>query len=160
MLKFRSMRPLADRQGPSLTIGADNRITPVGRILRKTKLDEFPQLWNVLLGQMSLVGPRPEVEKYTSLYKPEDQKVLNLVPGVTDPASFAFFDESELLAQKADPEKFYVEVLMAEKIRINLEYANKRSFATDLMVILLTVLKPLGVNVDLFSLLRLSPPKL
>lgn len=156
MLKFRSMK--AKSLGPALTIGADSRITPLGRILRRTKLDELPQLWNVVCGQMSLVGPRPEIEKYTSLYTPEQRRVLQLTPGITDPASFAFFDESELLAKSADPETYYVKILMPEKIRINLEYASKRGMLNDWLVIIVTILKPVGVKIDMFSLLRLTPP--
>lgn len=152
------MRPLADQQGPAITIGADSRITSIGRLLRKTKLDEFPQLWNVLRGEMSLVGPRPEVEKYTQLYSPDQQRVLQIPPGITDPASFAFYDEAEVLSRQPDPEGYYTSVLMAEKIRINLEYFSKRTLMTDLIVILLTLLRPVGVKVDLFSILRLAPP--
>lgn len=158
MWKFRSMRPLADKQGPALTIGADNRITPIGKILRKTKIDELPQLWNVICGDMSLVGPRPEVEKYTSLYSPAQQKVLEIKPGITDPASFAFYDEAAILAQKPDPEAYYTSVLMAEKIRINLDYAARRSLLSDLTVIVFTLLKPFGIKANLFAILRIEPP--
>lgn len=158
MWKFRSMRPDSEATGPSITIGDDKRITAIGRLIRKTKMDELPQLWNVLTGEMSLVGPRPEVEKYTRLYSDEHRRVLDLKPGITDPASFAFYNESEVLAHAADPEAYYVERVMLEKIRINLEYARKRNFLSDLVVILGTVARPLGVRINMFSLLKLTPP--
>lgn len=156
MWKFRSMR--VSNTGPAITVGGDARITPIGRVLRKTKLDEFPQLWNVLKGEMSLVGPRPEVERYTRLYPPALQPVLRLKPGITDPASFAAYDEEQMLARAADPEQYYVSTLMPEKIRINLEYAERRSLASDVLVIVATVAKPLGVHVNIFARLRLTPP--
>ncbi len=161
MLKFRTMierKPGA--LGAELTVAGDQRVTRVGRFLRKTKLDELPQLINVLLGQMSFVGPRPEVKKYVDVYSPEERKVLELKPGITDLASFAFFDESELLAKAANPEQFYVSVLIGEKIRINLEYARKSNVITDLILIFSTVLKSLGFRLDLFSWLSVAPPSL
>ena len=145
-------------EGAGITVGADLRITPLGRILRKTKMDEFPQLWNVIRGEMSLVGPRPEIESYVALYKPEQRAVLEMRPGITDPASFAFYDESALLARQSDPHRFYEDVLIGEKIRINLEYAARRNFAKDVFLIVATVLKPLGVHVDVFKILGLTPP--
>ncbi|MGE3681517.1 MAG: sugar transferase [Bdellovibrionales bacterium] len=160
MWKFRSMRPRADREGPAITVGGDSRITPIGRLLRRTKMDELPQLWNVLKGEMSLVGPRPEVETYVRLYTDGQREVLRLRPGITDPASFAFFDESELLASVPDPEAYYMRVLVPEKIRINLEYAARRSLFSDLLLIFATVAKPLGIHIDIFSSLQLRPPKL
>src|SRR5262249_27741552 len=117
----------------------DPRITRVGVWLRKFKLDELPQLFNVFLGEMSLTGPRPEVPKYVNLYRDEQLRVLDLVPGITDPASIAYFNESDLLAQSADPERTYVEEIMPDKIRMNLEYAASATLWTDLKVILKTL---------------------
>ncbi|MBW6394564.1 sugar transferase [Thermus sp. SYSU G05001] len=142
--KFRTMRVDAEQQG-SLTVGDDPRITRAGRWLRKFKLDELPQLINVILGEMSLVGPRPEVPKYVALYGEAELPVLDLVPGITDPASIAFRNESEMLGRAPDPETMYVESIMREKIRINLEYAGKATVWTDFLVILRTLqvlLKP------------------
>jgi len=139
MYKFRTMVVDAEKKGNLLTIGSDPRITKSGRLLRKFKLDELPQLINVLKCEMSLVGPRPEVEKYVNLYTNEQREVLNLYPGITDPASIEYVNESELLAQSTDPEKLYVEKIMPEKIRINLEYAGKASWWTDFLVIVKTL---------------------
>lgn len=143
--KFRTMYVGAEQKG-SLTIGEDPRITRVGRWLRKWKLDEFPQLINVILGEMSLVGPRPEVPKYVALYGEAELPVLNLVPGITDPASIAFRNESDVLATAEDPERVYVQFLMREKIRLNLEYAKRATIWTDFLVILRTFLAILGVD--------------
>lgn len=159
IFKFRSMIVNADKKGAALTVGADHRITPIGHFLRKYKLDEFPQLLNVFKGEMSLVGPRPEVANYVSLYTKEQEKVLDLLPGITDPASFAFYEESTLLAQAPDAEKFYREYLMPEKIRINLEYAAKANLFTDIFLVIATVARPLGVNLDIFRRLGLEGPK-
>lgn len=143
--KFRTMYVGAEQKG-SLTVGSDPRITRVGRWLRKWKLDEFPQLINVILGEMSLVGPRPEVPKYVALYGEAELPVLNLVPGITDPASIAFRNESDVLATAEDPERVYVQFLMREKIRLNLEYAKRATIWTDFLVILRTFLAILGVD--------------
>jgi len=139
MYKFRTMVVDAEKKGNLLTVGGDPRITKSGRLLRKFKLDELPQLINVIKGEMSLVGPRPEVEKYVNLYTNEQREVLNHYPGITDPASIEYVNESELLAQSSDPEKLYVEKIMPEKIRINLEYARKASWWTDFLVIVKTL---------------------
>jgi lipopolysaccharide/colanic/teichoic acid biosynthesis glycosyltransferase len=139
MYKFRTMVVDADKKGNLLTVGGDPRITKSGRLLRKFKLDELPQLINVLKGEMSLVGPRPEVEKYVNLYTNEQREVLNLYPGITDPASIEYVNESELLAQSSDPEKLYVEKIMPEKIVLNLEYARQASWWTDFLVIVKTL---------------------
>lgn len=157
MLKFRSMK-LAE-EGRAITVGEDSRITKIGKVLRKTKVDELPQLWNVLVGDMSLVGPRPEVERYVQLYSDEQREVLKLRPGITDPASFGFFDEAELLGRVADPEKFYIEKLMPEKIRLNLDYAKSANFWRDLVLIVATVLRPVGIHIDIFKFLNLRAPK-
>jgi lipopolysaccharide/colanic/teichoic acid biosynthesis glycosyltransferase len=140
--KFRTMRVGAEKAGGSLlTVGADPRITRVGGLLRRYKLDEFPQLLNVVTGEMSLVGPRPEVPRYVKLYTDDQRRVLELVPGITDPASIRFRRESELLAASADPEATYVDEIMPEKIRLNLEYTGRASPLGDLRLILETILK-------------------
>jgi lipopolysaccharide/colanic/teichoic acid biosynthesis glycosyltransferase len=140
MWKFRTMVADADRDGVLLTIGADRRITPVGRVLRRVKLDELPQLFNVIAGNMSLVGPRPEVARYVALYTPEQRRVLELVPGITDPASLKYRDESRLLGEAADPEREYVHEVMPDKVRINLEYADRATVLGDVRLILATLL--------------------
>jgi len=139
ILKFRTMVADAERRGLHITAGGDPRITPVGRFLRRYKMDELPQLWNVLAGDMSLVGPRPEVAKYVALYSPEQRRVLEVRPGITDPASLAYRHEEALLAQAADPERFYVETVMPAKLRINLDYINHRTFVRDFAVLLRTL---------------------
>jgi len=139
MYKFRTMIVDAEKKGNLLTVGGDPRITKVGSFLRRFKLDELPQLINVLRGEMSLVGPRPEVEKYVNLYTPEQKEVLNIYPGITDPASIEYVNESKLLAQSSDPEELYIEKIMPEKIRLNLEYAKQASCWTDFLVIAKTV---------------------
>jgi len=139
--KFRTMVVNAENLGGHLTVGRDPRITRVGHWLRKTKLDELPQLINVLLGEMSLVGPRPEVPKYVSLYTDDQRCVLELRPGITDPASIQFRDENELLAKVTDPERYYLEAVMPEKIQLNLEYAKRASFWTDMRVIYKTLIR-------------------
>ncbi|NDB35833.1 MAG: sugar transferase [Flavobacteriia bacterium] len=135
LLKFRTMRPNADTLG-KLTIGArDPRITRIGVFLRKAKLDEFPQFLNVLKGEMSIVGPRPEVAEYVDKYNESQRKVLDYKPGITDVASLKYFEENKLLAQSTDPERTYLEEIMPEKIRINLEYQRTATVWTDLTVI-------------------------
>ena len=135
ILKFRTMFPESEKSG-QLTVGvSDKRITPVGRFLRRYKLDEFPQLVNVLRGEMSLVGPRPEVPHYVNLYSQEQKRVLQVRPGITDYASIAFIDENEILSRVDDPERYYVDTIMPEKLRINQEYLSGRTFFTDLKVL-------------------------
>lgn len=138
--KFRTMVTNAEQLGKPLTVGRDPRITPAGRQLRKFKLDELPQLLNVLMGEMSLVGPRPEVPQYVALYTPEQRRVLELTPGITDPASIKYRNESELLGQAKDPERMYVEGIMPEKIRLNLEYAEQATVLSDFTIILRTLM--------------------
>lgn len=133
--KFRTMVRDAERLGHVLTVGRDPRITRVGRWLRKFKIDELPQLVNVIKGEMSLVGPRPEVPRFAALYSHEQRKVLELMPGVTDPASIAFRDEADLLAGCADPERIYVERIMPEKIQLNLDYAARSGLMADVEII-------------------------
>lgn len=139
IFKFRTMVRNADELDQPLTVGADARITRTGHWLRKYKLDELPQLLNVLKGEMSLVGPRPEVPKYVALYSDEQRRVLKLMPGITDPASIAFRDEANLLATHENPEQVYVERIMPEKIRLNLLYATQAGLMADLRVIYRTL---------------------
>lgn len=133
--KYRTMIRNAEHFGRALTAGADPRITRIGHWLRKSKLDELPQLINVLRGEMSLVGPRPEVPEFVALYSHEQRKVLELMPGVTDPASIAFRDEASLLAGCGDPERIYVERIMPEKIQLNLDYAARSGLMADVGII-------------------------
>ncbi len=141
LLKFRTMKPGSDKKG-LLTVGnSDDRITNSGKFLRKYKLDELPQLINVLIGDMSIVGPRPEVRKYVELYSEEQKKVLSVKPGITDPASLEYANENELLAKAADPEKYYIETIMPAKLRISLEYIRTQSFEQDLRIIFKTLEK-------------------
>lgn len=139
MLKFRTMRIGADRDGALLTPSGDPRVTPVGRWLRGLRLDELPQLVHVLGGEMSLVGPRPEVPRYVDCYAPDQRRVLALCPGLTDPATLAFADEGALLATSADPERLYVEEILPEKIRLNLAYADRATVWSDVRVIAATL---------------------
>jgi len=139
LIKFRTMQKGSDKKG-LLTIGSeDSRITRTGRFLRKYKLDELPQLVNVLLGDMSLVGPRPEVRKYVDMYSDEQKKVLNVNPGITDYASLKYFNENELLAKSSEPEKTYINEIMPHKLKLNLEYIQQRNFFSDLKIILKTI---------------------
>jgi len=144
LLKFRTMTKEAPQTGPAITFGRDPRITPLGALLRSTKIDELPQLLNVVLGQMSLVGPRPEVPEYVRLYTSEQRAVLNLMPGITDPASIKYARESELLGESEDPETHYVQHVMPDKIRLNLEYAARANVWTDFLLILKTLIKITG----------------
>lgn len=139
MWKFRTMAVDAERRGAQLTVGADPRITRVGHWLRRFKLDELPQLLNVLRGEMSLVGPRPEVPRYVALYTEAQRAVLDLVPGITDPASIRYRDEAGELARAAEPEHFYIDEIMPEKIRLNLEYAAHATPWSDILIVLSTV---------------------
>lgn len=133
--KFRTMRPGSEKKG-QLTVGArDNRITKTGYVLRKYKMDELPQLWNVFVGEMSMVGPRPEVPRYVEMYSAEQKEVLSIKPGITDYASLLYFSESELLAQSADPERTYVDEVMPAKLKLNLEYVKDHNFANDMKII-------------------------
>jgi lipopolysaccharide/colanic/teichoic acid biosynthesis glycosyltransferase len=134
--KFRTMAHDAAQRGTLLTVGADARITRVGAALRRHRLDELPQLIDVLRGDMSLVGPRPEVPRYVAMYPAElRERVLSVRPGITDPASLEFIDEAEQLARAADPEREYVDVILPRKLRRAAEYAGRATLATDLRVI-------------------------
>lgn len=138
IFKFRSMRVGADK-GSLVTIGGrDPRVTKSGYWIRKFKLDELPQLINVFIGDMSLVGPRPEVRHYVDYWTPEQMHVLDVRPGITDPASIKFGNENELMEKAEDPEKYYIEVIMQEKIKLYLEYVEKHNFFYDIGLIFKT----------------------
>ena len=141
LFKFRSMVVDADKKGLITVGGRDPRITRSGYFIRKYKLDELPQLINVLVGDMSLVGPRPEVRKYVDLYTDEQQKVLSVKPGITDYASIEYMDENEILGKSNDPEKTYIEEIMPEKIKYNMKYIQNKNLFEYFKIILLTVLK-------------------
>jgi lipopolysaccharide/colanic/teichoic acid biosynthesis glycosyltransferase len=149
--KFRTMVVNAEKLGLSLTQGGDARITPLGGFLRRTKLDELPQLWNVWRGDMSLVGPRPEVPRYVELYTPAQREILKLKPGITDPASLAFRDEEATLSGRAvaDLERYYVEHCMPRKIELSLAYARQANVRKDTWIILQTLLPRTGSSVQL-----------
>jgi len=141
LFKFRSMRPQSDK-GSLITIGGrDSRITREGYFLRKYKLDELPQLLNIIRGDMSIVGPRPEVQRYVDLYTPEQRQVLNVRPGLTDWASIQYMDENELLGKSSDPEHTYIHEIMPAKLELNLRYIREAGFITDLKIIFLTIFK-------------------
>ena len=139
IFKFRSMVMDADKKGLAITVGRDSRITRVGTVLRKTKLDELAQLLNVLLGQMSFVGPRPEVPKYVELYTPYQRQVLLVRPGITDYASIAYRNENDLLAGAPTPETMYIEQIMPDKIELNMKYLREISPLADIRLILKTI---------------------
>lgn len=136
--KFRSMRPDSDKKGLITVGGRDPRVTRSGYYIRKFKLDEFPQLINVFKGEMSLVGPRPEVRKYVDLYSREQKKVLDVRPGITSLASIRYRNENEILANAEDPDKTYIEVVMPDKLAIDLEYVPKANLLTDIKLIFST----------------------
>jgi len=137
--KFRSMHIGADRAGPALTCSGDRRITRIGRWLRCFKVDELPQLWNVLVGDMSLVGPRPEHPVYVEGYNAEQRQVFTIRPGITDTASIVYRNEEDLLRRASDPERFYREVVLPRKLSLSLAYLNEISASKDLELILQTV---------------------
>src|SRR5688572_27639049 len=141
IFKFRTMFTGADK-GSLITIGGrDPRITPIGYFLRKYKLDELPQLINVITGDMSLVGPRPEVRKYVDMYGPDQMKVLQVKPGITDYASIKYSNENEILGRASDPEYTYIHEIMPAKLALNLQYINDKNFWIDLKIILQTIFK-------------------
>lgn len=147
LYKFRTMYDGADK-GSLITIGGDDaRITKVGRFLRKYKIDEFPQFLNILKGEMSIVGPRPEVRKYVNMYSPEQMRVLSVRPGLTDYASIRYVNENEILAASENPEKTYIEEIMPDKLKLSLKYIDEESIGTDLRIILMT-LKAIVVRND------------
>ena len=137
--KFRTMQTGADKKGLLTIGGRDSRVTRIGFYLRKYKIDELPQLINVLVGDMSVVGPRPEVRKYVNLYNSDQLKVLSVKPGITDYASIEYSNENELLAQSANPEKTYIEEVLPAKLELNQKYLNEQGFLTDLKIIFHTI---------------------
>lgn len=139
LFKFRSMRVGSDKKGLITIGGRDPRVTRSGYFIRKYKLDEIPQLINVLIGDMSLVGPRPEVRKYVDMYTAEQLNVLNVRPGITDLASIRYRNENELLGKAENPEKYYIDVIMQDKLRINLDYVASHSFLSDIKLIFNTL---------------------
>lgn len=141
LFKFRSMRTDADKKGLLTVGGRDPRITRIGYYLRKYKIDELPQLINVLTGDMSLVGPRPEVRKYVNLYNEEQKKVLRVQPGITDYASIEYSNENEILGKAENPEQVYIDEIMPAKLKLNLKYIAEKSLMTDLKIILRTLKK-------------------
>lgn len=138
IFKFRSMRVGADKQGLITVGGRDSRVTRSGYFIRKYKLDEFPQLINVFVGDMSLVGPRPEVRKYVDMYTEEQMRVLDVRPGITDLASIRYRNENELLEKAENPDQYYIDVIMQDKLAINLEYVANHSFWYDIKLIFKT----------------------
>ena len=144
--KFRTMNVNADKAGLSITKAKDPRVTPVGSVLRRCKLDELPQFVNVVAGEMSIVGPRPEVKKYVEAYTINQRKVLSLRPGITDMASIEFRNEEELLSLQNDVESFYIDYCIPRKIEINLQYAADASIWSDVAVIYKTVLAVAGAR--------------
>ncbi|MCK9414433.1 MAG: sugar transferase [Prolixibacteraceae bacterium] len=138
MVKFRTMK--INHGGSSISVRGESRITPLGATLRKYKLDELPELWNVLKGDMSFVGPRPDVPGYADQLLGEDSKILLLKPGITGPASLKYANEEELLALQPDPIRYNNEVIYPDKVRINLEYLHNQSFSMDLKIIFYTIL--------------------
>ena len=141
ILKYRTMVVDAEKLGRQITVGNDNRITKIGGFLRKYKLDELTQLINVFKGDMSLVGPRPEVPRYVEMYNDEQRKVLDVKPGITDLASIRYKDENELLGTAEDPDDMYINTIMPDKLALNLEYINKSNVFFDIYIILKTIIK-------------------
>jgi lipopolysaccharide/colanic/teichoic acid biosynthesis glycosyltransferase len=141
IFKFRTMVLDAEKKGLSITSNTDERVTRVGKILRKLKMDELPQLINVLRGDMSLVGPRPEVERYVELYKKDYREILKVRPGITDVSSILYRDEEGVLGDQADPESYYVRVVLPQKIKLSQEYLKKSSFSHDVKLILKTLFR-------------------
>lgn len=143
MLKFRSMH---SQGGPQITSAGDRRITRVGRFLRAAKLDELPQFWNVLRGDMSLVGPRPEVPRYVRLFRPQYEHILRVRPGITDLASISFHHEEDLLASTSDPESMYIGTILPEKLRLSAYYVTNSSLSLDLSILVRTVVATLDLH--------------
>lgn len=138
IFKFRTMVTDAEKKGMQITVGNDARITKIGALLRKTKVDELPQLINVLIGQMSFVGPRPEVPHYVEMYDERQRNILRIKPGITELASIVYRDENDILAQSDDPEKTYIEEIMPKKIELNMEYMQKMNVFYDIKLIFKT----------------------
>ena len=141
ILKYRTMIVDAEKYGKQITVGDDLRITKIGYFLRKYKIDELPQLLNVIKGDMSLVGPRPEVPRYVELYTEEERKVLQVRPGITDLASLRYKDENDILGKVENPEEYYINVIMKDKLKLNLEYIEKSNLLFDISLIFKTIIK-------------------
>lgn len=139
--KFRTMKNVGEQDGPKITIKGDNRITGIGRLLRKYKIDELPQLFNVLKGDMSFVGPRPEISEYVNLFKTAYEKLLSIRPGITDPASICYSNEETLLSGSDNWEENYRKIVLPEKIKLSLHYVDNHNIITDLRLIVETILK-------------------
>jgi len=139
MFKFRSMIVNADKVGPSSTTKSDSRLTGIGKFLRKYKLDELPQFINVLIGEMSVVGPRPEVKYFTDMFNEQEKAILSVKPGITDWASIWNSDEASILEGSDDPDKTYMEKIRPTKIKLQLKYVTEQNFFTDIKIILLTI---------------------
>lgn len=151
LLKFRSMHQNAESMG-QLTVGSrDQRITRMGYFIRKYKIDELPQLLNVVIGDMSLVGPRPEVPKYVNKYTEEQLSLLSIRPGITDFASLYYFEEADLLAQAEHPERTYLEEVLPKKLSFSLLYMKQKSLSKDIKVILVTILRLFGIKINLIK---------
>lgn len=144
IFKFRTMRTDTEKHG-QITIGNDNRITSIGKFLRKTKLDELPQLFNIVMGDMSFVGPRPEVPRYVAMYTKNQKEILTVRAGITDYASIYFSNESEILGKQKEPENFYIEKIMPYKIELNKKYIKEAGIITDIKIIFLTIFKVAGL---------------
>ena len=144
LYKYRSMRPMGTSEGPAVTAKGDARITPIGRLLRKTKLDELPQLFNVLIGDMSLVGPRPEVGRYVDMFRDDYKTVLSVRPGITDYAAIEYRNEEAVLARDPDPQEAYAKEILPAKILLYKKYIAELSFLTDLTIIVRTLGKLVG----------------
>jgi len=155
MVKFRTMIPGAWRTGVSSTAAGDQRVTRVGALLRRCKLDELPQLWNVLVGDMSLVGPRPQVEADAAMYTAEERRMLEARPGVTDMASIIFADEGEILAGAADPDLLYNQIIRPWKSRLALLYLERRTLASDVRIILLTLIGAVSREIAVAGIVRI-----
>lgn len=144
LLKFRTMRTGSEKKGLLTIGGRDSRVTRIGYYLRRYKLDELPQLINILKGDMSIVGPRPEVRKYVNMYTPEQLRVLEVRPGLTDYASLDYINENELLSASDNPEQLYISTIMPDKLRLNMKYIEHQSLLTDLKIIFRTLAKIIG----------------
>ncbi|MDH4231479.1 MAG: sugar transferase [Nitrospirota bacterium] len=144
--KFRTMKVNADKKGALITAGGDHRVTKAGAFLRKYKIDELPQLFNVLKGDMSFVGPRPEVGHYVQLFETDYRKLLTVRPGITDPASLSYADEEALLSRAKAFEEVYISKILPEKIKLSSHYVDTRNLMTDLKLILMTVLRAFHIN--------------
>ena len=159
IIKFRTMRVAEESEGALITAHGDSRITSTGKWLRKTKIDELPQLLNVLRGDMSLVGPRPEVPRYTELYTPEQRRVFVMRPGITGPAAIAYAHEEEILSRQDDRERYYVEVLLPAKLEIDLAYCRNIGFRNDAALLLGTFARLLGQRPVAAESMRPSAPR-